>query len=91
MPGRSVQLKFEVTRFKDDGSPMKCEGAVYISPNKARKLLKEKAATVDSQRPFVLRLKAEVGTAAFAIQMWTPVSDGRVMSGAVLERNPPRL
>jgi len=79
MPGRSVKLKFE------DG------GVIYISPKKARELRKSGAATVASQQPFVLKLKAGVELIEGTVQRWTPISDGRVMSGAILERRPPRL
>jgi hypothetical protein len=58
--------------------------AIYISPSKARRLRKDGKAVIASQRPFVLRFVSTV-------QRWSPTSDGRVMSGAVLEKNPPKL
>ena len=58
MSAHSVKLRFKYHGFKEDENgelkESESEGAVYISPNRARKLLKEGAATIDSQQPFVL-------------------------------------
>ena len=93
MSAHSVKLKYETTRFEDDGSGMKetkCEESVYISSNKARKLLKEKAARIDSRQPFVLRLVPQREPTEYKVQRWSSKSGSVRMNGALLERKPPR-
>ena len=99
MSAHSVKLRYKYPGFKEDENgelkESESEGAVYISPNRARKLLKEGAATIDSQQPFVLRLAARLETTC-VIQRWTKKSGSAekgwtLMSGALLERRPPRV
>ena len=87
MSAHSVKLMFE------DGT------SIYISPNRARRLRKQKLVTVSSFQPFVLQSKRN-GFIGDFVQRWTSVSDqeriqgvpvgGVVMSGAALNRRPPR-
>lgn len=80
MPAHSVKLNLE------DGQ------VIYVSPNKARRLLKDRKAVIASRQPFALRMRAgadgefEEGK----VQRWTVVSGGMLMNGSLLERRSPR-
>jgi hypothetical protein len=80
MPAHSVKLSLE------DGQ------VIYISPNEARRLLKDRVAAIASQRPFALRMRAgaEAGFEECKVQPWTAVSGWMLMNGSLLERKPPR-
>jgi hypothetical protein len=67
-------------------------GRIYISPNRARQLRKQKAASVVSFQLFVLRLVAANALEDCAVQVWGRTSDGRKtkMSGAFFTKHPPR-
>jgi hypothetical protein len=94
MPGRSIKLKFKSTEFAGGSNgpvELECDREVYISPSMARRLQKKNAVVVDSQRPFILRLRTTVEPTACIVQRWSRKSDGRTMNGAALEKKPPRL
>lgn len=80
MPSHSVRLNLE------DGQ------VIYVSPNKARRLLKGGVAAIASQRPFALKMRsrAEAESQEFRVQRWTAVSGRMLMNGSLLERKPPR-
>jgi hypothetical protein len=80
MPGHSVKLSLE------DGQ------VIYVSPTKARRLLKGKAAAITSQQPFALRMKSgrQAELDECRVQRWTGVSGSMRMNGSLLERKPPR-
>lgn len=64
----------------------------YVSPNKARRLLKRCVASIVSQQPFTLRLKAgaEAESEEWKVQRWTSVSGGMLMNGSLLQGKTPR-
>jgi hypothetical protein len=80
MPAHSVKLSLE------DGQ------VIYVSPNRARRLLREGAVAIASQRPFALRMRAgvQVDLEEYRVQRWARVSAGLLMNGSLLERKPPR-
>jgi hypothetical protein len=80
MPAHSVKLSLE------DGQ------VIYVSPTKARRLLKGKTAVIVSQQPFTLRMKSggQIELDGCKVQRWTGISGGVRMNGSLLERKPPR-
>ena len=80
MPAHSVKLSLE------DGQ------VIYVSPSKARRLLKDRKAAIASRQPFALRMRAgaEAEFEECKVQRWTVVSGGMLMNGSILERRPPR-
>ena len=81
MPSHSVRLKL------NSGT------SVYISPNRARRLLKAREARIVSEKPFVLHATVEMQESTVqesSVQRWTSQSDRLTkMSGSFFERNPP--
>jgi hypothetical protein len=75
---RSVKLTF------DDG------GQIYITPNRARQLRRQKAVIVISYQPFVLRSKGNARPDDCVVQRWTEKSGGAWMSGKLLNKRTPR-
>lgn len=99
MSAHSVRLRFECVVIEDveKVSPTNPKGTrtvekwVYVSPKTARKLLDCGKARIRSHHPFEIALKsaAQDELEKFIVQRWTPVSEGKVMSGGILERKPP--
>lgn len=87
MPANSVRLIFDTVTFSDFRE-VRVTREVYISPHRARRLRREKLATVFSFDPYVLKLKS-CGQENLTFQRWTPTSDHHVMSGTFFEQNPP--
>jgi hypothetical protein len=80
MPAHSVKLILEDGRV------------IYVSPSRARQLLKYRVAAIASERPFAVRMRAgaELESEKCTVQRWTGVSGRMLMNGSLLERKPPR-
>ena len=56
---------------------------IWITSERARKLLKSRRATVVARDPLSIRLRPSL------VQRWSSTSAGFAMNGGVLERKPP--